>query len=59
MLARIQVGLKPELIDSFGEGTRKRIKNDLHISVDSVRTIKVFTVEADISQDQLANGFKE
>ncbi|MBU0729129.1 MAG: phosphoribosylformylglycinamidine synthase subunit PurL [Proteobacteria bacterium] len=53
MLARIQVGLKPSFIDSFGEQTNKRIQSDLHIAADSVRTIKVFTVDADISQDQL------
>lgn len=53
MLARIQVGLKPAFRDSFGETTATSIKNDLGLAVDSVRTIKVFTVEADISDDQL------
>ncbi len=53
MLARIQVGLKPAFRDSFGETTCNRIKNDLHLPVDSVRTIKVFTVEADINDEQL------
>lgn len=53
MLARIQVGLKPAFRDSFGETTASRIKNDLGLPVDSVRTIKVFTVEADITDDQL------
>ena len=53
MLARIQVGLKPAFRDSFGETTASRIKNDLGLPVDAVRTIKVFTVEADISDDQL------
>lgn len=53
MLARIQVGIKPALTDSFGEKTRAKITGDLKIPVTSVRTIKVFTVEADISKDQL------
>ena len=53
MLARIQVGLKPDFIDSFGEQTKKRITTDLHLPVDAVRTIKVFTVEAEINGEQL------
>ncbi len=54
MLARIQVGLKPAFRDSFGETTATAIKNDLGLPVDSIRTIKVFTVEADITDEQLA-----
>ncbi|MCF6289805.1 MAG: AIR synthase-related protein [Desulfobacterales bacterium] len=53
MLARIEVGLKPAFNDSFGEQTRKRIAADLNLAVDTVRTIKAFTVEADISPEQL------
>ena len=53
MLARIQVGIKPVFTDSFGEKTRKKIRGDLKIPVESVRTIKVFTVEADISREEL------
>jgi phosphoribosylformylglycinamidine (FGAM) synthase PurS component len=53
MLARIQVGLKPAFRDSFGETTATRLKHDLGLPVDSVRTIKVFTVEATITIVQL------
>ncbi len=53
MLARIQVGLKPAFRDSFGETTASRLKHDLGLPVDSVRTIKVFTVEAAITDQQL------
>jgi phosphoribosylformylglycinamidine synthase len=53
MLARIQVGLKPAFRDSFGETTATRLQHDLGLPVDSVRTIKVFTVEADITDAQL------
>jgi phosphoribosylformylglycinamidine synthase len=56
MLARIQVGLKPSLTDSFGERTRKKIRTDLGLKIDQVRTIKIFTVEADISEEQLAQA---
>ncbi len=53
MLARIQVGLKPDFTDSFGNKTRKKISEDLGLPIDSVRTIKVFTVEADMTVDEL------
>lgn len=53
MLARIQVGLKPTFRDSFGETTCTSIKNDLGLAIDSVRTIKIFTVEAEINKEQL------
>ena len=53
MLARIEVGLKARLNDSFGEATRKRIAADLKLAVEQVRTLKVFTVEAEISPEQL------
>ncbi len=53
MLARIEVGLKPTINDSYGEKTRKRISTDLHLTVESVRTIKVFTVEADLAGEQI------
>lgn len=52
MLARIQVGLKPTIIDSFGDQTRNRIVSDLHLQADAVRTIKVFTVDAEISNEE-------
>ncbi|MCK5232358.1 MAG: phosphoribosylformylglycinamidine synthase subunit PurS, partial [Desulfobulbaceae bacterium] len=53
MLARIQVGLKPSLNDSFGEKVKKRIEVDLKLPVKAVRTIKIFTVDADINEEQL------
>jgi len=53
MLARIEVALKPGLADSFGEATRKRINEDLSLPADAVRTVRVYTVEADISDEEL------
>ncbi|MBU0480358.1 MAG: phosphoribosylformylglycinamidine synthase [Proteobacteria bacterium] len=53
MLARIQVGLKPAITDSFGIATGRKIRTDLQLPVEEVRTIKVFTVEADITEEQL------
>jgi phosphoribosylformylglycinamidine synthase len=53
MLARIQVGLKPAITDSFGIATARKIRADLGLPIEAVRTIKVFTVAADISGEQL------
>ncbi|HSH13779.1 MAG TPA: AIR synthase related protein, partial [Desulfurivibrionaceae bacterium] len=53
MLARIQVGLKLSLKDSFGDNTARRIGTDLHLPVTGVRTIKVFTIDAEITEEQL------
>ncbi|OGR06155.1 MAG: phosphoribosylformylglycinamidine synthase, partial [Deltaproteobacteria bacterium RIFOXYD12_FULL_50_9] len=58
MLARIEVGLKPAFIDSFGEQTRKRINTDLKLPAQTVRTIKVFTIEAEISEAELLAAAK-
>jgi phosphoribosylformylglycinamidine synthase subunit PurSL len=58
MLARIQVGLKPAFPDSFGEKIKKRIKSDLQLEVDNVRTLKVFTVDADLTPAELEAAAK-
>ncbi len=53
MLARIEVGLKEAFNDSFGEKIQKKITTDLGLPVESVRTLKIYTVEADINAEQL------
>ena len=53
MASRIEVGFKNGIKDALGDGTRKRIIEDLHINVESVRTIDVYTIDADISNEQL------
>ncbi len=54
MAHRIEVGLKPDIRDAFGEKIKKRIQDDLHISVEAVRTIEVFTVDMELSAAELA-----
>lgn len=53
MPIRIEVGFKDGIKDALGDSTRKRIVEDLHINVESVRTIDVYTFDADISIEQL------
>ncbi len=53
MLHRIEVSLKKGVKDAIGERMRKRIKEDLFISVKEVRTVNIYTIEADLSAEQL------
>ncbi len=54
MASRIEVAFKKGMKDALGEGVKKRIVEDLHINVDSVRTIEVYTFDADFSEKELA-----
>ena len=45
MPQRIHVGLRPHVRDVQGEGTARRIRRELQLSVDAVQLIKVYTVE--------------
>lgn len=53
MTYRIEVGLKSYLKDSRGEKVRDRIIKDLDISVDSVRVIDVYTIDASLTAKQV------
>jgi phosphoribosylformylglycinamidine synthase len=49
---RIEVELKPGYRDAAGESVKSAIKDNLSISADSVRTIKVFTVNAALTEEE-------
>ncbi len=53
MARRIEVGFKKGIKDALGDSIKKRIVEDLHIFIDSVRTIEIYTIDADISPEQL------
>jgi phosphoribosylformylglycinamidine synthase len=53
MVSRIEVGFKKGTKDALGESIKKRILEDLHINVESVRTIDVYTFDVDISQQEM------
>jgi phosphoribosylformylglycinamidine synthase len=53
MASRIEVGFKKGIKDASGDSTKKRIVEDLHINVENVRTLEVYTIDADISIEQL------
>jgi phosphoribosylformylglycinamidine synthase len=49
---RVEIALKSGYRDSIGEGIRNAIKNSLDIGVDDVRTIKVYTVNAALTDEE-------
>jgi phosphoribosylformylglycinamidine synthase len=53
MLARIEIALRDEARDSRGERIKREINHFLGLSVKSVKTIDVYTVEAELSVDEL------
>ena len=53
MVSRIEVGFLPGVRDALGEKTRRRIIHDLHLSVERVETIEVYTLEGDLTEDLL------
>jgi len=50
---RIEVGLKKEIPDPLGEKVKRRVQNDLGLSLESVRTISVFTLDIELSHEEL------
>jgi len=50
---RLEIALKSELIDAEGSGIRQKAKNYFGIELDSVRSINVITIDANLSKDQL------
>jgi len=50
---RIEIGFKNHIRDALGEKVRKRIRDNLGFEVQSVNTIPVYTIDADLSPAQL------
>ena len=50
---RLEISLKSELFDAEGNGIRQKAKNYFGIELDSVRSVHVITIDADLSKDQL------
>ena len=48
MAHRIEVGFRENIVDALGQSVRKRIIEDLHIPVKDVKTIDVYTIDADL-----------
>jgi phosphoribosylformylglycinamidine synthase len=50
---RIEIALKDGVRDARGERIKREIEHFLHLSVEDVRTIDVFTVDSRLSQEEL------
>jgi phosphoribosylformylglycinamidine synthase len=50
---RIEVSFKPDYRDPLGESVRRAILEDLGLSVDNVRTIEVYTIEAALTPQEV------
>jgi phosphoribosylformylglycinamidine synthase len=50
---RLEIALKPELVDAEGNGLRQKAKNYFNIEISDVRTVHILTIDADLSPDQL------
>ena len=53
MANRIEIALKPGVRDARGERIKREIEHFLHLVVDEVRTLDVYTVDAPLTSDQL------
>ncbi len=53
MAHRIEIGFKRGIRDALGEKIKRRIIENLHIAVDAVRTIDVYTIDGRLSAKEL------
>lgn len=53
MVHRIEIGLKKEIRDPLGEKVRRRVESDLGLVLGSVRTLSVFTLDMELSKEEL------
>jgi len=51
LVRRIEVGFKSGMVDALGESTKRRMREDLKLEADSVRTIDCFTIDADFDDE--------
>ncbi|MDA8124118.1 MAG: AIR synthase-related protein [Deltaproteobacteria bacterium] len=54
MAKRIEIGFREGIRDALGEKIKTRIVEHLRIPVDSVKTIEVYTVDGDLTSEELA-----
>ncbi len=53
MAHRIEIGLKEGIRDALGEKVKRRIERDLGLSIGSVKTISVYTLDLELSKEEL------
>lgn len=50
---RIEIGLKKGIRDALGEKVKRRIENDLGLTIQSVKTLSIYTLDLELSRDEL------
>ena len=50
---RLEIALRPELLDAEGDGIRRKAKDYFGLDIYSIRTIYVVTIDANLSENQL------
>ncbi len=53
MPSRIEITLKPELVDAEGQGLLSKARDYFGIAADTIRTVHILTIDADLNADQL------
>ncbi|MBI4743327.1 MAG: phosphoribosylformylglycinamidine synthase subunit PurL [Actinobacteria bacterium] len=51
---RVEVGYKSAENDSLGHAIKKEIIDDLHLKIDEARTFDVYTIKADLTEEQIS-----
>ena len=50
---RLEIALTSDLLDAEGEGLRQKAKDYFGLHLDTVRTVSIITIDADLSDEQL------
>ena len=53
MAFRLEIALKPELVDAEGEGIRQKAFKYFGIAAENIRTVHIATIDAALTKDQL------
>jgi phosphoribosylformylglycinamidine synthase len=59
MTARIEVWFREGVVDAAGEAVRRRVREDLGIALETVRTVEVYTIDAELTREQLERAARE
>lgn len=59
MPQRVEVGIKPDLVDARGEGVARETREFLHLPVNKIRSLDVYSLDLDISKDELHGVARE
>ncbi len=59
MPSRIEITLKPELIDAEGQGLSRKARDYFGIRIDTIRTVHIITIDVELTADQIQKARTE